>query len=193
MDDISSIYNEWFFEEVKKSEMASSLNFANIVQKHLKFKSIIDVGCGSAIYLKAFNELKYDDVIGYDGSEFAVITSLLPDKTFVYDLRKPLILERKYDLAICIEVAEHIEEIHAKTLVDSLCRSSDIILFTAATIGQGGYGHINEQNHEYWIELFKQKEFKYNKKLSDTMRKEMYDCDVVWWIPKNLMIYKQIK
>ena len=192
MSDISEIYNEWFFEEIKKSEVESSMDFAKIVQKYLKFNSVMDVGCGSAIYLKALNDIGITDLIGFDGSECAVTTSLLPDVTFVHDLRLPLILDRKYDLAICIEVAEHLEEKYAETLVKSLIGVSDCVLFTAATVNQGGYGHLFEVEHEYWIDLFARCGYKHDKELSDIMRQEMYAKNVVWWICKNTMIFNKI-
>jgi len=47
------------------------------------------------------------------------------------------------------------EEKYADTFVNTLCRHADTILFSAAHVGQGGDGHINEQPIDYWIEKFK--------------------------------------
>jgi ribosomal protein L11 methylase PrmA len=189
-DDISQLYNYEFFEAIKTSEIDSSLDCVKIVQKYLKPESVVDIGCGSGIYLKALNDIGVKDICGYDGSSAAIDTQMIVDKIKVHDLRNPLILDRMYDLAMCIEVAEHLEEEYADTLVETLVNLSDVVLFTAATVGQGGHGHIFEVEHEYWIDLFEQYGFRHDKELSDIMREEMYEKDVVWWIPKNLMIFK---
>src|SRR5690606_41065311 len=67
-----------------------------------------------------------------------------------WDLRHPFDLGRGFDLVICLEVAEHLPESSAADLVDSLCRHSNRILFSAAIPGQGGQNHLNEQWSEYW-------------------------------------------
>jgi len=65
-----------------------------------------------------------------------------------------LTLNRKYDLAISLEVAEHLPEQFADLFVKTLILHSDIILFSAAIPGQGGQNHLNEQWPDYWIEKF---------------------------------------
>jgi hypothetical protein len=70
------------------------------------------------------------------------------------DLTMPLHITRKFDLAISVEVAEHLPESAAKTFVDSLTSLAPVILFSAAIPDQGGKLHVNEQWPAYWINLF---------------------------------------
>jgi len=70
-------------------------------------------------------------------------------------------LNKKFDLAISMEVAEHLDESYADIFLDNICRHSDIVLFSAAHIGQGGDGHINEQPMTYWIEKFEKRDYKW--------------------------------
>jgi len=69
------------------------------------------------------------------------------------DLRVPVDLERTFDLVLCWEVAEHLPADSAETLCNTLLRHvtpGGILLFTAATPGQGGDAHLNEQPVTYW-------------------------------------------
>jgi 2-polyprenyl-3-methyl-5-hydroxy-6-metoxy-1,4-benzoquinol methylase len=189
--DITKKYSESFFGSTIKYELKSSLDVAKIIISYFNPSSIIDIGCGSGIYLKAFNDLGIKDLLGYDGSENAIKTSLLPGKIKIYDLRKPLKLDQKFDLCICIEVAEHIENKYSEQLIETLTNLSDTIFFTAAPPGQGGTDHINEQPNSFWIDIFEKKGFRFINFLTNKIRKEMKENKVIFWIANNLMIFKK--
>jgi len=192
VNEISKIYNEEFFESVTKGEFLCSFDMAKIILEILKPKSIIDIGCGNGIHLNAFKECGITDYVGYDGSEVALKKSLLPKgEIILHDLRKPLSLNRKYDLCCCIEVAEHIEERYAKTLINTLVGLSDLILFTAAVPKQGGTNHVNEQPHEYWKNLFKQKGYFYCDYTSEKLRRLFWVVNINDWIYNNLMVFRK--
>jgi hypothetical protein len=72
------------------------------------------------------------------------------------DLERPLdeLLRLRADLCVSTEVAEHLPAAFADTHVSYLCRTADAVLMTAATPGQGGTDHVNEQPHSYWIETY---------------------------------------
>ena len=168
------IYDQNFFRNTIKFEAASAANVAHILYQHYHPKSIIDVGCGCGIYLQEFQKLEVE-IAGYDGSPDAIRESLVGDKIKLFDLAEPLKLNQKFDLALCAEVAEHLEEKNADTLVDSLVGLSNDIVFTAAVLGQGprSIGHINEQLPEYWIEKFQRRGFVLQVELANAIKKEM--------------------
>ena len=58
-----------------------------------------------------------------------------------------------YDVAFCLEVAEHLAPSFGDRLVAYLCEFPTV-LFTAAHPGQSGTGHINLQPKSYWMERF---------------------------------------
>jgi SAM-dependent methyltransferase len=72
------------------------------------------------------------------------------------DLRRdpPAELHGSFDLAYCFEVAEHCPAVFADRLVEFLSQTAPLVVFTAARPGQGGLGHVNEQEPGYWIERF---------------------------------------
>lgn len=58
------------------------------------------------------------------------------------------------DVAVCMEVAEHVHAMAGSWLVRLLCQFAPVTVFTAAPPGQGGNGHVNEQPMDYWVKLF---------------------------------------
>lgn len=191
-EDISKEYNESYYDYLISVELESSLDFGKILIKHFNPSSVIDIGCGCGIYLKVFSDLGIKDLVGYDGSENAVKKSLLPGKIKIHDLRNPIRLNRRYDLCICIEVAEHIENKYSNQLIKTLTNLSDIIFFTAAPPGQGGIGHVNEQPFSFWINIFKKEGFNYMDSLTQRIREEMKAKYLISWVTKNMLIFKKI-
>jgi hypothetical protein len=104
------------------------------------------------------------------------------------DLTEPLdVLGRRYDLVVCLEVGEHLPEEAAGTLVESLVRHGDTVLFSAAVPGQAGKGHINCQPHGYWHGLFDGHGYA----MSDTVRPLISrDGRVSPWYRDNIFLYR---
>jgi SAM-dependent methyltransferase len=114
-------------------------------------KSVLDVGCGTGRAMEFFLSSGVD-TIGVEGSTLARERSRHSDRIILHDLRKPLALDRKFDLVWCYEVAEHIHPDFSDTFMDSLSNHGDVLVLSAAPPGQGGEGHFNEQPGSYWIE-----------------------------------------
>ncbi|PZV04875.1 MAG: hypothetical protein DCF23_05010 [Cyanobium sp.] len=72
------------------------------------------------------------------------------------DLTKPFLTDQVFDLAICMEVGEHLPPESAPVLVESLVRHAELVLFSAAIPWQGGTHHINERWQSWWAVIFKQ-------------------------------------
>ncbi len=186
------IYDQQFFANTNKLETASAPALAHIIAKHFTFQSVIDIGCGIGIYLREFEKLG-KEVIGYDGAAAAIEDSLIGNKIQLHDLTTPLMLDREFDLCLCLEVAEHLPATAAPTLINTLTVLAPTIIFSAAIPGQGdaAIGHINEQPHEYWIKLFVERGYQFQQDLSLTIREELRQADIVWWLVQNLMVFKK--
>ena len=101
-------------------------------------KSIVDLGCGSAAWLSACTTLGVEDILGIDGDYVDLEKIKIPRNQFrMQDLRQPFSIDRKFDLAISLEVAEHIPKESSDIFVDSLTRLAPVILFSAAIPFQG--------------------------------------------------------
>lgn len=152
-------YNTEFYQSQKTGGIPSAKKIAPLINERIHPKSIIDIGCGVGCFIYAFHELDNSiDYIGVDGDYLDTDLLLFDKKYFVpLNLEERIIIQRKYDLAISLEVAEHLSHNRAESFVNDLTNLSDVILFSAAipNQGNGAVNHINEQPMDYWISLFK--------------------------------------
>lgn len=149
--------------------------------------SVIDIGCGTGSWLAVAKKLGVQKVRGVDG--IYVDDSLFEiafEEFTQHDLTLPLDLGQKYDLAISLEVAEHLPANSANTFVDTLTSHSNLILFSAAIPGQGGQHHYNEQWPSYWQEKFSKK----NYYAFDILRDKLWNSDKIdWWYKQNIILF----
>ncbi len=145
--------------------------------------SVVDVGCGLGAWLAEFSEQGVPDVLGLDGAWVdQTVLEIDPADYRVVDLGEPLTLERRFDLALCLEVAQLLDPSEAEELVLSLTKLSDVVVFSSAIPGQGGLGHVNEQWPRYWAELFARHSYV----ATDPFRLRIWEePDVKWWFAQN--------
>lgn len=73
-----------------------------------------------------------------------------------HDFNEALKLDgRRFDLAMSLEVAEHLEPKSTVTFIQALTSVSDVVLFGAAFERQGGTNHINERRPSAFATEFK--------------------------------------
>lgn len=149
-------YDKEFYAEQQDGSYLSAKKILPIVQDVFHPKSVLDIGCGVGYWLKVWkDDLNVNDLLGYEGP-YVTEEMFQTDKEYlkIADLKLPLTLDRKFDLVMTLEVAEHIPENCADTFVKNLVDASDVVLFSAAIVGQIGTYHINEQMPEYWAQKF---------------------------------------
>jgi SAM-dependent methyltransferase len=152
----------------------------------LRPRSVVDIGCGLGTFLAPFRESGVIDLMGIDGNWVNRHQLYIDEKYFIEaDLEKPFDFRRRFDLAICVEVAEHLDPRSADTIVATLCSASDIIVFSAALPGQGGENHLNEQPFDYWQEKFAKRGYQY----FDIFRHRYWNDDRIdWWYRQNMFL-----
>lgn len=153
----------------------------------LNVSSVVDVGCGIGTWLKVFEENGVRDILGIDGNYVDKSLLKIDKSNFVeYDLEKLYLADRKFDLAISLEVAEHLSLDSADVFVKTICNLSDTILFSAAIPNQGGQNHINEQEPNYWIEKFEREGYY----LLDVVRPIFWENENVdSWYRQNMLLF----
>lgn len=185
----SEVYDNLFFStQQKRIETSPQVVLPILFQQMPMPKSVIDVGCGTGEWLEACRAMGVQEVLGMDGDYVdRQRLRIEPGEFRSVDLSKPLEVTRRFDLAVCLEVGEHLPPRCAASLVQSLCALSDTVLFSAATPGQGGTHHINEQWPAYWVRLFTQHGFG----TSDSVRPVIWEnASVAAWYRQNIFICK---
>lgn len=147
-------------------------------------KRVVDFGCGRGDWLKSAAEKGAIEILGLDSYALDAAQPLSIPTKYV-DLTKPIVLEHRFDIALCLEVGEHLEAEYAENLVDSLVHAAPIIVFSAAVPGQGGVHHVNEQPPIYWHRLFKKHQYK----CFDFRSKIWEDERIQPWYRMGVLVY----
>jgi SAM-dependent methyltransferase len=150
-------YDDVFYNYINTGALKSAHHMLPLLIEALPtpINSVLDVGCGVGAWLAVWKSLNVE-VLGLDGSYVDTERLLVDQREFIpKDLNKSFSLDRRFSLAQSLEVAEHLPPSSASDFIASLCRHADMVLFSAATPGQGGENHINEQNYTYWRDHFR--------------------------------------
>lgn len=159
---------------------------------------IMDVGCAIGDYVDGFYERGFK-ARGIEGSPRAMeyFVKRVADKILIHDLRTPLPSSiSRFNLCMCLEVAEHIEEEYSDVFLDNLCQISRKILLTASPPGQEGHHHVNCQPDEYWEEKMLQRGYQRwlsKELLWRTIMRRWAGKKGIWHYRRNAMIYRRVK
>jgi hypothetical protein len=130
---------------------------------------------------------RVQDIVGLDG--YYVDKNLLEIPASAFheaDLRQPLHLDRSFEIAISIEVAEHLPESRSVSFVEDLTRLAPVVLFSAAIPRQGGTDHINEQWQSYWAAIFAH----YGFVTCDVLRPLLWNnAKIARWYRQNMLLF----
>lgn len=151
------------------------------------YNTFVDFGCGNAKYAKYINDSNpLIEVEAYDGNPYVEV--LTDGFGKVLDLSKPFDLNKKYDVVSSLEVAEHIPKEYEKIYIENLLRHcKNLLIISWAKIGQGGKGHVNEQNRDYVLNVMDNYNLKYNDELSLLLRKS---CTTCYWFRDTIMVFE---
>ena len=138
--------------------------------KKFGVKSMVDVGCGPGMQTELAHR-KGLYAVGVDGDY--TINRNEDCKFQIHDYStEPLGVENiKYipksglfDLGWSVEFLEHVDEEYIPNFMETfkLCK---FVVVTHAYPGQGGHHHVNEQEKEYWVRVFKKYGFKHSQKI----------------------------
>lgn len=178
-------YDEAFYRSIDEGAAASAEQILPMVLRVCfdRIATVADFGAGSGAWTReAALLLGIDRVCGVDGPW--VPREYRREHFLECDLATTD-LDVRADLAICLEVAEHLPAERAEPLVAMLCRS-DVVLFSAAVPGQPGTGHVNCQPPAYWAEIFQRFGFVG----SGQLRGWIWDDErIEWWYRQNLILF----
>lgn len=182
-------YSPAFFDRLDEMQAGSYDVMAGSIVDRLHPRFVVDVGCGSGALLAAL-AARGVRTFGLEGSP-AGVASARRRKIDVRltDLIQPFTLE-PCDVVISLEVAEHLPESAADPFVASLTSAAPHVVFSAATPGQGGLDHINEQPHAYWLEKFRARGFIADEETTEAVREHWRRSGVASWYCRNVFFLR---
>jgi SAM-dependent methyltransferase len=180
-------YNDFLDAVASKSTPA----MAATIERIFKPNSVTDVGCGAGTLLAQLKQnglqvkgLEYSDAGIARCREKGIDVER-------FDLETEKGIQGSSDVTVSFEVAEHLPESLADNYVRVISQFSPVVIMSAATIGQGGLDHVNEQPHEYWIEKMERRGFDYDGHTSVQVRQEWAGVGVASWYVNNTMIFRR--
>lgn len=182
------IYDEKFYNSQSEQSSRSALAVVPLLMDMIQPRSVVDVGCGVGTWLRVFRANGVADILGIDGGYVDQKMLQISEGEFLgMDLSSQVFpISRCFDLALCLEVAEHVPKINASNLIGFLTTLAPVVYFSAAVPGQGGAGHENEQWPDYWRELFGKQGYQ----ILDVVRSKIWEMTQVEpWYCQNSFIY----
>jgi hypothetical protein len=185
---MENIYGRDFYKDSYQGTVYSARTVLSIVLDALPpVYSVIDFGCGVGTWLSVLKEKGVRETQGLDGHWVEQDLLKIPKRDFrEVDFEETITSDKKYDLAMTLEVAEHLSPKNAIRFVDSLVTASDFVLFSAAIPFQGGRNHINEQWQGYWADMFAERGYVV---LDFVRRKIWHDKQIPTWYRQNILLF----
>jgi SAM-dependent methyltransferase len=180
-------YTESYYEHIERGSLQSARAVVPVLLTFVQPARVLDVGCGTGAWLRVLQEHGVADVWGVDTSAVPRQALLFEEHRFIETDSLPNFeAPGPFDLAISLEVAEHLPEEAADGLIASLTASSPVVLFSAAIPGQGGAHHINEQWPDYWARKFQAHDYV----CIDCLRPRLWNnAEIRFWFRQNLLIF----
>lgn len=185
----STIYDGSFYEGPGCAQgKAHAEAVARVLMDRFAPQSFFDFGCGHGALIGAMQSLGAL-ASGCEGSVHGVERCPAECLVFQADLKRPVHLNRRFDLVTCIEVAEHLPKRSERVLVKSIADAADRrIVFSASGPGQLGDDHINLVPPDYWAGLFKAHGFTHDEAASRQIRREMGDAGAPAWFQNTIVL-----
>lgn len=182
-----SSYDQAFYDTIREGCQQSA---AVIVPLFLSYcdprpKTVIDVGCGEGHWTARFRD-HGAAVFGLDAGWVQPV-ALGPYEFIPVNLEEPLgpQVNGPVDLAVSLEVAEHLSPERGPGFVADLCALAPLVLFSAAIPGQGGAHHLHERWPDYWADQFATHGYA----VSGALRFALWDDDrIEVWYRQNLLV-----
>jgi hypothetical protein len=145
---------------------------------------VLDFGCGDGSYVKFLRRHGFD-AFGIDRN-----TTLIGNNFYIDgDLSESLDLKTMADYSQSFEVGEHIPFDKMGIFIDNICNHSRKgVIISWALEGQGGDGHINEQENSVIINEFRKRNFKYDKKASHYFKNDFYGKNFLYF-SDSIMVF----
>ena len=182
-------YSKIFYAWQRAGSWHSARRILPIVFNAVQPRSVVDVGCGVGTWLDVARSLGAHDALGYEGAWVKALPAAYHGLAIeAADLEHPLRSGRSFDLAMSMEVAEHLSPARADSFVADLVALAPHVLFSAAVPGQGGNNHVNEQWQSFWADRFAAHGYGPRDIVRGAVR---HDRSIAYWYRQNTVLYSR--
>ena len=187
MDDTDPVSHLDDHRRFSEPSRYAAVVIANLLDRWIETKTVLDLGCGIGTWLRGFAGGGRRHVFGIESERLDPChLEVDPNLILHADLSHRLDLHRRFDLVLCLEVAEHLTAEAAEVAVGNCTRHADVVLFSAAIPGQQGHSHLNEQLPEYWVDLFSAQGYA----VFDIIRPLIWDDrNIPVWYRQNMLLF----
>lgn len=155
---------------------------AELVAMFPKVQTIADIGCGNGAYTRYLEDAGFD-AYGFDGSP------LTPDFCQQADFSQSVDIGT-YDMALCLEVGEHIPARYEQTFLYNVCNAARRwVVLSWAVPGQGGDGHVNCRDNYWVVQQMQRRGFNLDAEKTFALRA----AATVSWFKNTLMVFHKVK
>lgn len=182
------LYSLEYFKWLRLGSRSSAEEIVPILLELVHPRKVIDIGCATGEWLEVFKKHGVEEIFGVDGDWVdRKLLKISEEEFLAHDFKKPLHIDRRFDLAITLEMVQHVDAKDVECFVEMLTKLAPIILFSAPIPYQGGSGiYINEHWPEYWVTLFSDKGYS----PIDFIRKRIWNNErVEWWYSQNILLF----
>lgn len=180
------MYDPDFYGHSDRAAARSALPIITMLMAALPIRSVVDFGCGSGAWLRAWGHAGVARLQGVDGA-WPGAGAVAPAGMHIADLSRPVDLGASFDLVQSLEVAEHLPPDRSATFVDTLVRHGETVLFSAAPPGQGGEHHCNERPYDFWRGEFARRGYR----AYDFIRPRLVGSGAARWYRYNTLLFSK--
>jgi hypothetical protein len=196
---LESVYDRAFFLEYGRANAAyagACEVIAAELARRFAPRTAIDWGCGAGLHVGGLRRA---------GVEAVGVDAVLPDADLrdpdavlvTGDLRRPIrrgsSLPQRCDLALCIDVLEHLEDEDSAAALANIVTGASMVILSCAPPGQGGHHHVNERPRRYWVARMAELGWLYQRRESGALERTFLERrdQLPWsWMYHNLCVYR---
>jgi SAM-dependent methyltransferase len=148
--------------------------------------TLLDIGSGTGAMVQFARSMGVD-AVGVD--------QIAQKPDYRTDLATPLDLARQFAYVLCLETAEHIPEMYAETFVANIAHhviEGGLLIFSAASPGQAGNGHVHLKGAEYWRTMFWGRKLLYREDMTIKLKLAWQLIPMpMMWLASNCQIFSK--
>lgn len=173
-----------YYEKITKEETFAAYRLSQWVEAALKPKSMIDFGAATGLYLKPYS----CHALGLERDVEALRRRVI-NNVVQADLTERCLFFGCYDVGLCLEVLEHIQEPLLPTVMENISRHQcRALIFSAANPLQVEEGHVTLKPRMWWIDQWDAFGFRVEQELTKEMLAYVSAGYHMGWFVQNAVV-----